>query len=144
MTDLAHPADPQQAQSKFGDRGSRSTRKSAGGGGVMDMDSFLAETENAPSRGSSSASLRAALQGDDAVSTRKSFLNFSRVEPKVSSNRRISKSSAKATPSHKPRICSRSRHIASSTTKGGFMQRLAERSPQRAWKNEAQSRDRPP
>ena len=31
----------------------------------------------------------------------------------------------RATPSHKPRICSKSRKIASSTAQGGFMQRLA-------------------
>jgi hypothetical protein len=124
-------ADPQQAQShqdSDSNRGGTSSRKSGGGGGVMDMDSFLAETERKTGRGSSRrpASARRS-RGDGAVSTRKSFSDFLSRQNQRSARREknLETLRKKATPSHKPRICSRSRHIATSTSQGGFMQRLA-------------------
>ena len=126
-------ADPQQqAPSQESDnsssRGGAASRRSGGGGGVMDMDSFLAETERKTGRGSSRrpASARRSRE-DGTVSTRKSFSNFLSRQNQRSARREknLENLRKKSTPSHKPRICSRSRHIASTTAQGGFMQRLA-------------------
>jgi hypothetical protein len=92
--------------------------------GVVDMESFIDSLESKKSSSRQRpSSARRSRDGDDP----QKFNAFLARQNARSARREknLENLRKRATPSHKPRICSKSRQIATSTAQGGFMQRLA-------------------
>jgi hypothetical protein len=103
-----------------------SPQSSSNSSGVVDMESFIDSLESKKSSGRSNKRPSSARRSRDGENS-KNFNEFLARQNARSSRkeRNLQNLRKRATPSHKPRICSKSRQIASSTTQGGFMQRLA-------------------
>ena len=104
------------------------TRGGGKGSGVVDMESFIDSLESKKSgRGRKRPSSARRSRDDDENGDGKHFNEFLARQNARSARREknLQTLRKRSTPSHKPRICSKSRQIASNTAQGGFMQRLA-------------------
>ena len=107
-----------------------SSKRGSSTPGVVDMESFIDSLESKKTSGRKRpASARRSRDGDGGYNSadKSKFNDFLARQNSRTAKREknLENLRQRATPSHKPRICSKSRKIASSTAQGGFMQRLA-------------------